>query len=137
MAIIGRFVEQSDGALIGHIRTMFFKSDKVLFEPAEPSPNAKAPAFRVYTADEIELGAAWRREAKETGRSTTMSGSTIRPSPNPSGVASCSPRQAMASCSFGSGQQQEKQPPLKGCVPMRASPAAPFLWRGGLSLASC
>lgn len=67
MAIIGRFVEQSDGALIGHIRTMFFKSDKVLFEPAEPSPNAKAPAFRVYTADEIELGAAWRREAKETG----------------------------------------------------------------------
>lgn len=67
MAIIGRFVEQADGALIGHIRTMFFKSDKVLFEPAEPSSNAKAPAFRIYTGDEIELGAAWRREAKETG----------------------------------------------------------------------
>lgn len=65
--IIGRFTETSDGQHIGHIRTMFFKSDKVVFEPTTEATSAKAPAFRVYTADEIELGAAWRKSAKETG----------------------------------------------------------------------
>lgn len=67
MAIVGRFAEQRDGTLIGHIRTMFFKSNKVVFEPAELGKGVKAPAFRVFTADEIELGAAWRREGKDTG----------------------------------------------------------------------
>ncbi|MFZ4604239.1 MAG: DUF736 domain-containing protein [Caulobacterales bacterium] len=66
MAIVGRFCEREDGALIGHIRTMFFKSDKVVFEPSELT-GAKAPTFRVFTGDEIELGAAWRRASKETG----------------------------------------------------------------------
>lgn len=66
MAIVGRFSEREDGALIGHIRTMFFKSDKVVFEPSELT-GAKAPTFRVFTGDEIEIGAAWKRAAKETG----------------------------------------------------------------------
>jgi uncharacterized protein (DUF736 family) len=48
------------GVLIGHIRTLFFKSDKVVFEPIV-STNAKAPSHRVYTGDEVELGAAWRK----------------------------------------------------------------------------
>lgn len=67
MSIIGRFAEQRDGTLIGHIRTMFFKSDKVVFEPAEQMKGEKAPAFRIFTGDEIELGAAWRKASKETG----------------------------------------------------------------------
>ena len=65
--IIGRFNETTDGTHIGHIRTMFFKSDKVVFEPTQDAKSAKAPAFRVYTADEIELGAAWRKSGKESG----------------------------------------------------------------------
>lgn len=66
MAIVGRFSEREDGALIGHIRTLFMRSDKVVFEPSELT-GARAPAYRIFTGDEIELGAAWRRTAKETG----------------------------------------------------------------------
>lgn len=65
--IIGRFNEGEDGNLIGHIRTMFFKSDKVVFEPVPPGKSAALPAFRIYSADEIELGAAWRKAARGTG----------------------------------------------------------------------
>lgn len=65
--IIGRFSENAEGNLVGHIRTVFFKSDKVVFEPTPETKSANAPAFRVYTADEIELGAAWRKAMKQTG----------------------------------------------------------------------
>lgn len=59
--IIGRFAENPvSGLFIGHIRTLFFKSDKVVFEPTA-AKNAKAPSHRIYTADEVELGAAWRK----------------------------------------------------------------------------
>lgn len=64
--IIGRFNQSDDGTLYGHIRTMFFKSDKVVFEPVA-SGTEKTPSFHIYTADEIELGAAWRQANKETG----------------------------------------------------------------------
>lgn len=65
--IIGRFAENpASGLLIGHIRTLFFKSDKVVFEPIVDG-GEKSPSHRVYTADEVELGAAWRRQAKDDG----------------------------------------------------------------------
>ena len=65
--IIGRFAENpSSGLLIGHIRTLFFKSDKVVLEPLIDS-GGKQPTHRVYTADEVELGAAWRRQSKDDG----------------------------------------------------------------------
>lgn len=65
--IIGRFAENpASGLLIGHIRTLFFKSDKVVFEPVA-SENERAPSHRVYTADEVELGAAWRKTGKQEG----------------------------------------------------------------------
>jgi uncharacterized protein (DUF736 family) len=65
--IIGRFAENpASGLLIGHIRTLFFKSDKVVFEPIADGA-ANAPSHRVYTADEVELGAAWRKEGKADG----------------------------------------------------------------------
>ena len=35
--------------------------------PAEGGTD-KAPDFRVFTAGNVELGAAWARKAKETGR---------------------------------------------------------------------
>ncbi len=65
--ILGRFAENpASGVFVGHIRTLFFKSDKVVFEPIEGA-NDKSPSHRVYSADEVELGAAWRKTAKETG----------------------------------------------------------------------
>jgi|SRR5690606_2098799 len=66
--IIGRFSEANDGQLVGHIRTLFFRSDKVVFEPAADIKAANAPAFRIYSGDEIELGAAWRNAGKATGQ---------------------------------------------------------------------
>lgn len=65
--IVGRFTEDAGGTLIGHIRTMFFTSDKVVFEPTVAAKAPNAPAFRICTADAIELGAAWRKASKETG----------------------------------------------------------------------
>lgn len=77
--IIGRFAENpTTGLLIGHIRTLFFKSDKVVFEPIaddgdKPSAKTtekiggKSPSHRIYTADEVELGAAWRKAGKSDG----------------------------------------------------------------------
>lgn len=65
--IIGRFAENpASGLLVGHIRTLFFKSDKVVFEPVADGV-ANAPSHRIYTADEVELGAAWRKAGKEEG----------------------------------------------------------------------
>lgn len=66
--IIGRFNESNDGQLVGHIRTLFFRSDKVVFEPSAAPASANAPAFRIYSGDEIELGAAWRKAGKGTGQ---------------------------------------------------------------------
>lgn len=63
--ILGRFTETPDGCYIGHIRTVFFRSDKVVFEPLRAGGNTKAPTFRIYTADEIELGAAWRKASAD------------------------------------------------------------------------
>jgi uncharacterized protein (DUF736 family) len=63
--ILGRFIETPEGCYIGHIRTVFLRSDKVVFEPIPETTNPKAPVFRIYTADEIELGAAWRRATSD------------------------------------------------------------------------
>ncbi|MBI1256553.1 MAG: DUF736 family protein [Chloroflexi bacterium] len=65
--IIGHFAENpASGLLLGHIRTLFFKSDKVVFEPI-PEPVANGPSHRIYTGDEVELGAAWRGASKADG----------------------------------------------------------------------
>ncbi len=59
--IIGSFARNpTSGVFIGHIRTLFFKSDKVVFEPVAGA-SGKSPSHRVYTADEVELGAAWSK----------------------------------------------------------------------------
>jgi uncharacterized protein (DUF736 family) len=65
--IIGRFAENPvSGLLIGHIRTLFFKSDKVVFEPLSGGGD-KSPTHRIFTADEVELGCAWRCTSKDSG----------------------------------------------------------------------
>lgn len=65
--IIGRFAQNpTSGVFIGHIRTLVFKSDKVVFEPSA-SDNPKAPSHRVYSSDEVELGAAWPKASPKDG----------------------------------------------------------------------
>ena len=66
MAIIGRFTKSDDG-YVGTIRTLSINA-KARFAPAAGGQD-KAPDFRVFAGEgEIELGAAWIKKARETGR---------------------------------------------------------------------
>ena len=65
MATIGTFTHDSDGFLNGSIRTLTLDTP-AQFEPVT-SETEGAPAYRLY-AGEIELGAAWAKTAKESGR---------------------------------------------------------------------
>jgi uncharacterized protein (DUF736 family) len=65
MATIGTFTHDGDGVLNGSIRTLTLDTPAQL-EPVT-SETEGAPAYRLY-AGEIELGAAWAKTAKESGR---------------------------------------------------------------------
>jgi uncharacterized protein (DUF736 family) len=65
MAQIGTFTRSDDGSFIGAIRTLRLNA-KVRFVPTDKD-NDKAPDLRAY-AGAIEIGAAWKRTARETGR---------------------------------------------------------------------
>lgn len=113
--IIGRFSESSDGTLVGHIRTMFFKSDKVVFEPIPPSSNPKAPVFRIYTGDEIELGAAWRKVGGDgvVWYEVTLDDPTFA---NPVHCNPAARRRAMATSCFGIGHAANQSRARWGCA---------------------
>jgi uncharacterized protein (DUF736 family) len=64
MAIIGTFT-RSDNGYTGTVRTLSINI-KARFARAE-NGNDKAPDFRVF-AGNVELGAAWTKKARETGR---------------------------------------------------------------------
>jgi uncharacterized protein (DUF736 family) len=63
--IIGTFTRKGEG-YTGHIRTLTVDI-KAHFAPSTNGSGDKAPAFRVYSAN-YELGAAWHRTARESGR---------------------------------------------------------------------
>ena len=65
MATIGTFTRDQDGLLKGQIKTLNLSAE-VSMEPVE-SQKEGAPAYRLY-AGEVELGAAWAKTAKESGR---------------------------------------------------------------------
>ncbi|MDE2465944.1 MAG: DUF736 domain-containing protein [Alphaproteobacteria bacterium] len=65
MAIIGNFTKDANG-YNGTVRTLSINA-KARLVPAENGTD-KSPDFRVFAAGSVELGAAWRRKAKETGR---------------------------------------------------------------------
>lgn len=65
MATIGTFTLDRDGFLKGQIKTLNLSAE-VSMEPVE-SEKEGAPAYRLY-AGEVELGAAWAKTAKESGR---------------------------------------------------------------------
>lgn len=64
--LLGTFNETGDGAFLGSIKTVFFEVAKVVAEPIVKTDPAQ-PDCRLYTGDDIEFGAAWKRTAKESG----------------------------------------------------------------------
>lgn len=66
MAIIGTFTLSADGKINGHLKTLTL-STKLLFAPETNKSNDSAPDFRVYLGN-LEIGAAWKRTARESGR---------------------------------------------------------------------
>src|SRR3954470_21355172 len=66
MTTIGTFTPAKDGFLQGKIKTLTLNLAKVTLEPVT-SDHERAPAFRLI-ANGIELGAAWAKTAKESGR---------------------------------------------------------------------
>ncbi len=65
MATIGTFTTDRDGFLKGQIRTLNLDAS-VSMEPVT-SDKEGAPAYRLFAGD-VELGAAWAKTAKESGR---------------------------------------------------------------------
>jgi uncharacterized protein (DUF736 family) len=65
MATIGTFTLDRDGFLKGQIKTLTLNAE-VSMEPID-SDKEGAPAYRLYAGD-VELGAAWAKTAKESGR---------------------------------------------------------------------
>ena len=65
MATIGTFSLAKDGFLQGAIKTLTLNTEAT-FEPVD-SEKEGSPSFRLY-AGEIELGAAWPKTARESGR---------------------------------------------------------------------
>jgi uncharacterized protein (DUF736 family) len=65
MAQIGTFTRNEDGSFTGFIRTLRLNA-KVRFVPTDKD-NDKAPDLRGY-AGAVEVGAGWKRTARETGR---------------------------------------------------------------------
>ena len=65
MATIGTFTPARDGFLQGSIRTLTLDTPAQL-EPIHSEADG-APAYRVY-AGEIELGAAWAKVGRDSGR---------------------------------------------------------------------
>jgi uncharacterized protein (DUF736 family) len=65
MATIGTFTSDRDGFLKGQIRTLNLDTS-VSMEPVS-SDKEGAPAYRLFAGD-VELGAAWAKTAKASGR---------------------------------------------------------------------
>lgn len=66
MSTIGTFTPAKDGFLQGKIKTLTLNIAKVTLEPVT-SEHESAPAYRLF-GNGIELGAAWEKTAKESGR---------------------------------------------------------------------
>jgi len=66
MAIIGTFTRSADGKISGNLKTLTLSS-KLQFVPETNKSKDSAPDFRIYLAT-LEIGAAWRKTARESGR---------------------------------------------------------------------
>jgi len=66
MAIIGTFTRGTDGKFSGSLTTLTL-SAKLLFAPETSKSKDTAPDYRVFLGT-VEIGAAWQKVARETGR---------------------------------------------------------------------
>ena len=66
MAIIGTFTRSADGKISGNLKTLTLSST-LQFVPETNKSKDSAPDFRIYLAT-LEIGAAWRKTARESGR---------------------------------------------------------------------
>ena len=65
MAQIGSFARNDDGAFAGAIRTLNINT-KATIKPVAKE-GERSPDFRVTAANGVEIGAGWRKNAKDTG----------------------------------------------------------------------
>jgi len=66
MATIGSFTKNETG-FIGSVHTLSVKA-KARITPVADKDKASAPDYRIFAGSDVEIGAAWRKTAKETGR---------------------------------------------------------------------
>jgi uncharacterized protein (DUF736 family) len=68
MAIIGTFTRTEDGKISGSLKTLTLSS-KLQFVPETNKTKDSAPDYRIFFGStEIEVGAAWQRTARDSGR---------------------------------------------------------------------
>jgi len=65
MAQIGTFTKTAAG-YTGHVRTLLLDVELTI-RPAENSADENTPDHRIYTTDDLEVGAAWNRTGKRAG----------------------------------------------------------------------
>ncbi len=70
MTTIAKLTKQKDGGFIGTLSTISVPARKIALVPVE-SDSPKAPIYRVLLED-MEIGAAWRREAKSGNEYTLV-----------------------------------------------------------------
>lgn len=66
MAIIGTFTRTTDGRLAGNLKTLTLGST-LQFVPETNKSSDSAPGFHIFL-EGLEVGAAWRKTARESGR---------------------------------------------------------------------
>ncbi len=66
MAIIGTFTRTANGNFSGNLKTLTLTA-KLQFAAEANKSKDSAPDYRVFLAN-FEVGAAWKRTAKESGR---------------------------------------------------------------------
>ena len=66
MAIIGTFTRSTDGKISGNLKTLILSS-KLQFIPETNKSKDSAPDLRIFLGG-IEVGAAWQRTARDSGR---------------------------------------------------------------------
>jgi uncharacterized protein (DUF736 family) len=67
MAIIGTFTRTADGKFSGSLKTLTL-STKLQFAAETNKSKDSAPDYRIFLGTNIEVGAAWKKTAKESGR---------------------------------------------------------------------
>ena len=68
MATIGSFTKGDNGVgFTGSVHTLSVKA-RARFVPETDKEKDSAPDYRIFAGANVDIGAAWRKTAKETGR---------------------------------------------------------------------